>query len=205
MTKEQINVIEDILNTKFSDEDILDVHVGNRSQIYRINNKFAVKIFIKDYEAEIIAYEKLKGLNFLPKFYGKNEEMKMLIMEWINGDFFDNYIQKYRKLPDNFINDYFSVKIEMSKRYCYDYDSKISELCWDNEKVRKVDYGQVEYCKNEDIMNRQLNDLYIQKEKLLNNKDDEWNRFCQDVLYPQGIENSIVVKYRKLLQKDTLK
>ena len=40
----------------------------------------------------------------------------------------------------------------MSKRHCYDYDSKISELCWDNEKVRKVDYGQVEYCKDEDIM-----------------------------------------------------
>ena len=48
------NIIEDILNTKFNNKDILDVHVGNRSQIYRINNKFAVKIFIKDYEAEII-------------------------------------------------------------------------------------------------------------------------------------------------------
>ncbi len=38
MTKEQINVIEDILNTKFNNKDILGVHVGNRSQIYRINN-----------------------------------------------------------------------------------------------------------------------------------------------------------------------
>lgn len=66
----------------------------------------------------------------------------------------------------------------MSKRHCYDYDSKISELCWDNEKVRKVDYGQVEYCKNEDSMNRKLNDLYIQKEKLLTQTSHIKNGTC---------------------------
>lgn len=37
-----------------------------------MKNKFAVKIFEKDYKAEIIAFEKLKGLNFLPKLLNIN-------------------------------------------------------------------------------------------------------------------------------------
>lgn len=200
MTRKQIDIIESILNMKLSNADIVLVsHVGSRSQIYRIKNIFAVKIFTKDYDAEIVAYGKLNGLNFLPQFYGKNDEMKIIVIEWVNGDFFDEYIRKYRKLPDDFIKDYFHVKIEMCKRGCYDYDSKICELCWNSGKIRKVDYGQVEYCDNNIVINKQLGDLYTQKEKLLDNNDTEWSRFCQKVLYPQGVSNDIVIKYRKSL------
>lgn len=198
-----IEEVNKILDEKYKDSDCVEsVIQGSCSTVYHVDNKYTVKVCKENYKEEKEALERLKGKEFVPEIYGFNDSLKIIVMEKLNGEFFKDYIYIHDELPPNFISSWYDMRITMLETLCYDYDEKLSELCWIDGQMKKVDYGQTDcYSDQESIIqlcDRRIRSLKEKKLKLLENDDEEWNKLT-DELIRKSVPISLIENYRKSL------
>lgn len=195
-----LNAVNKILGKSYNISDcVMAGTQGSRSEVYHIDNKYTFKVCTRDYKEEKAALERLKGKYFVPKVYGFDDSLNIIVMEKLNGEFFHEYISNHNELPPQLINSWYDIRIEMLNNLCCDYDEKLCELCWSNEQVKKVDYGQTEcYTDQKNIKDKFVSDIKILEEerlKLLKNDEDQWEVFARDLMR-EGVPKDLVKNYK---------
>lgn len=198
-----IEDVNKILGENYKDTDcVQSVIQGSSSTVYHVANKYTVKVCKKNYKEEKEALERLKGKEYVPEIYGFNDSLKIIVMEKLNGVFFKDYINIHDELPPNFISSWYDMRITMLETLCYDYDDKLSELCWIDGQMKKVDYGQVDCSSDEEVIiqlyDRRKRSLKEEKLKLLENDEEEWNRLTEELIR-KFVPISLIENYRKSL------
>lgn len=199
--------VEEFLNNFDKDESVIYRlkkinKKTSHGDIYRINNDYCLKIFnplkINFAKCEIDVLLKIQGKEYAPKLYAYNSTKYMLI-EWIEGYSLYEYVYKYDRLPDNFIDNIYNVEIDMINSGILYVDTKYNEhIIWSIDEIGKfklIDYG---VC---DLLYGNKNSIdYLKKSKFreykrIKEKDENALDDLRQVLLRYGIESKHVDKF----------
>lgn len=198
MDKQLINDFNHCIKEDFKSSDLKLEYIGNRSQVYSICGKFAIKVNNKDYKYEKEALQRLRKCSFVPIVYGFSDELRAIYMEWIDGIPLFNYIHSNNRIPKDFLEQYYEMTLQMYENLCQDFDDKLSEIILTKNGIKKVDYGQVEVCGAElrEYYEKQIENKKQELQKLKNNDDDTWG-MIEEKFLKEGVNSKILYSYRE--------
>lgn len=199
MVQYLIDLLNEHTGKKYEISDLRRIENGNRAAVYSVKDEYIIKTDNRDFDCEEKAISTLEGCSFLPEIVYVDIMTKTIFMEYLKGNFFSEYILKYKKLPGRFIEEYYDMKILMAERLCTDWDDKFIETCWyEDNTMKKVDYGQAEcYTKQKnilDVYSKKVDELKQEKEGLLKKDIKLWNKLRQRLLY-DGVSNNMIDSY----------
>lgn len=146
LNSREIKKINSIIGTSYDDETLFsEIYSGNRSKIYKKENYcFKFCLISDDYNNEKETYIKLGENEYLAKIYGFDDESRLLVMEYIEGISIEDYFIRERNIPLNIVNRVFEIRLDMLKKYCYDFDIKGRDIfIQNNGNLIFLDFGVV--------------------------------------------------------------
>jgi len=173
--------INDINRSEINIERIIDSD-GNRSEVFNVYNKYFIKkvaFHKKDFKAEIEALEVLKDFPFAPKVFGIDQNIKCILMEYLQGYKLIDYFEKYNEIPNNLLQDYYGIKIEMIKLGYEDNDPKfLGSLIWKdhNTSAKKFDYGLCNKWTQPTTVSKRFKEITEEYDKLKKGDTCEWDK-----------------------------
>lgn len=164
-----------------SDDLVYSEFEGSRSVVCFIKNRYCAKV-TKDFSDEIEALKLLNNTNFAPKLYCYDAESWFIFMEYIDGYILNEYIDKFNKMPENYLREYYNILFELLDHELIEADLKIDSFIWQkkDKKLRKIDYGLCQKFPSDTInWHRKIYEEKINA--LLNNDQSAWDELTQSL------------------------
>lgn len=177
-----VTSINNLMNLSYSIDDFVTLKHdgGNSNDVFSFGNKYILKIYKiqEKYETEKNAVAKLTGCNFLVDDYSFYDDDDFMIMccSLIKGETLYDYVRSKRKLPSNFLDAYYGIRINMLEKGVDDPDYKLDSLIWTEEgSVKKFDFDVVHFTEPHNSCQLQL----VREEygKLKDNDSKTWDNF----------------------------
>lgn len=176
-------------------------HETSHGDIYRIYDNYCLKIFnpkkICYGKCEIDVLLKLQNKDYAPKLYAYSSS-KYMLTEWIDGYSLSEYVSKYNKVPNNFVDSIYDMEIDMIKCGISYVDTKYNEhiiwLATDINKFKLIDYGVCDLFDKQDIINYLIKSKNTEHEKIKNKDNDALHDLKQN-LFIYGIPSERIEEY----------
>lgn len=198
-----VTIINNLMNLSYSIDDFVTLKHdgGNSNDVFSFGNKYILKIYNiqEKYETEKNAVAKLTGCNFLVDDYSFSDDFMIMMMccSLIKGETLYDYVRSKRKLPSNFLDAYYGIRINMLEKGVDDPDYKLDSLIWTEEgSVKKFDFDVVHFTEPHNSCQLQL----VREEygKLKDNDSKTWDNFmCRSNF--MTIDRSIFDVFRRNL------
>ena len=184
ISQEFVRIVNNLLNTKYEVSDFICVNPSDRNKVFNLDNKYAIKFpFRTDrYLQEKNALQKLMNGKYYPTLYSFDDQVPLLIMEWINGISIPEYVQQHKSFPPKFLDAYFDYHLDLINFGYHDCDFKLQEMFYiPDGSYKKVDYDVLDNSAGLlEMYKRELQEIYP---KLKANDDVAWKSFMSKMAF----------------------
>lgn len=198
-----VTIINSLMNLSYRIDDFVTLkHDGGYSNdVFSFGNKYILKIYFNPdkYKTEKKAVEKLTGCDFLADGYHFYDNSMIMIMycSLVKGEVLKDYVQSKGKLPSNFLDAYYGIRISMLEKGVDDNDYKLDSLIWSEEgSVKKFDFDVVNFIDSSNSY--KLQSLREEYDKLKSNDSATWDSFMRKYDF-MTINRSIFDDFRRNL------